>query len=246
MKIAVVNGTAKRGVTYRLKELFLQPFRGKAEILEFYLPADLPAFCCGCMRCFLEGEEACKDFGTVAKIRGALDEADLLVFTSPAYAMHTTGAMKAFLDHMAVNFIAHRPLPSMFSKRAVIITQCLGAGARAAAKDVKDSLSWWGISRIGIYRGALYGDVVWENLSVKRRSKLERGVRRLARRFSAFDYSRPARTNLGVKFRFFACRLVQKSVYRKGIASRDAEYWNERGWLKKERPYRIKRRGLAD
>lgn len=32
MKITVINGTALCGVTYKLKEIFLDNFRGKAEI----------------------------------------------------------------------------------------------------------------------------------------------------------------------------------------------------------------------
>ena len=36
MKIAVINGTEKQGVTYRLKEIFLQSLQG-ADIVEFYL-----------------------------------------------------------------------------------------------------------------------------------------------------------------------------------------------------------------
>ena len=47
MKITVINGTAKKGVTYHLKEIFLDEFRGKAEITEFYLPKDGPGFCSG-------------------------------------------------------------------------------------------------------------------------------------------------------------------------------------------------------
>ena len=58
MKITVINGTEKKGVTYRLKEILLEQFRDSAEITEFYL-----------------------------------------VFASPAYVFHTTGAMKAMLDH---------------------------------------------------------------------------------------------------------------------------------------------------
>ena len=45
MKITVINGTEKKGVTHRLKEIFLEPFRGDAEITEFYLPKDGPGFC---------------------------------------------------------------------------------------------------------------------------------------------------------------------------------------------------------
>lgn len=55
MKITVINGTEKHGVTYKLKELFLQKFRSVAEITEFYLPKDCPSFCAGCTNCFMRG-----------------------------------------------------------------------------------------------------------------------------------------------------------------------------------------------
>ena len=37
MKITVINATEKHGATYRLKELFLEQFKDRAEIAEFYL-----------------------------------------------------------------------------------------------------------------------------------------------------------------------------------------------------------------
>lgn len=133
MKITVINGTEKHGVTYRLKEIFLSGFKGKADISEYYLPKDCPAFCTGCTSCFIKGEQACKDADKIRRIEKSLLEADLIIMTSPAYVFHATGAMKAFLDHLGYRWIPHRPAPEMFGKRAVIITQCLGAGAKSAA-----------------------------------------------------------------------------------------------------------------
>lgn len=117
MKITVINGTEKKGVTYRLKEMFLVPFRGKADITEYYLPRDCPDFCTGCANCILRGVETCKDAAHIQKIDLALRESDLIVMTSPAYVMHVTGAMKAFLDHFAYRWMPHRPSPEMFGKR---------------------------------------------------------------------------------------------------------------------------------
>ena len=99
MRITVINGTEKQGVTYNLKEIFLEPFKDSAEITEFYLPRDCPNFCAGCTVCFRKDPNLCKDAQYVQKIEKALREADLLVFTSPAYVYHATGAMKAMLDH---------------------------------------------------------------------------------------------------------------------------------------------------
>ena len=63
MKITVINGTEKHGVTYHLKEIFLDPFRGDAEITEFCLPRDCPNFCAGCTVCFLKDEHLCTHLG---------------------------------------------------------------------------------------------------------------------------------------------------------------------------------------
>jgi len=43
MKITVINGTEKHGVTYRLKEIFLQNFQN-AEITEFFSSERLSVF----------------------------------------------------------------------------------------------------------------------------------------------------------------------------------------------------------
>ena len=49
--------------------------------------------------CFLKDEHKCKDRVYIEKIENAMLEADLLIFTSPTYVFHATGAMKTLLDH---------------------------------------------------------------------------------------------------------------------------------------------------
>ena len=237
MKIMVINGTGQRRITYRLKEKFLENFKD-AEITEFYLPKDCPAFCVGCVNCVLKGKEFCKDAGCVQPIVRALDEADLIVMTTPAYVFHATGAMKSFLDHLAYRWMAHRPSEKMFSKRAVIISQCLGAGVKSAVKDVKDSLSWWGVSKIGVFKGKLMGGIDWEKLPERRKKKLEKGIARLSKRFARIDYGKSARTKLTTKVRFLFCRLVQKAYHGNPPVSCDDAYWTEKGWYGKARPWK--------
>lgn len=240
MKITVINGTEKHGVTYKLKELFLENFKPDAEVTEYYLPKDCPSFCTGCTSCFMNGESTCKDHTYISAIEHSLLEADLLVFTSPAYVMHATGAMKALLDHFAYRWMPHRPAAALFQKRAVIITQCLGAGAKSTAKDIRHSLSWWGISKIGVFQGALMGSsIVWDNLTAKKRKKLTNGINKLARKFKKIDYAKPAHTKLNTKIKFTLCRLIQKQVRKSGIAGLDNEYWLNNGWLGKNRPWKL-------
>lgn len=69
MKITVINGTEKHGVTWRLKEIFLERFREKEEITEFYLPEDCPCFCMGCADCIFKGGISARISPTYEKLR---------------------------------------------------------------------------------------------------------------------------------------------------------------------------------
>ena len=238
MNITVINGTEKHGVTYRLKEMFLAEFKDRASITEYDLPKDCPNFCNGCVSCIIKGESTCKDAEYIGRMDRSLLQADLIVMTSPAYVFHITGAMKALLDHFAYRWIPHRPAPEMFGKRAVIITQCLGAGAKFAAKDIKHSLSWWGISKIGIFTGALMGNIAWERLSEKKRAEFTRKVKRLSQKCVQIDYTKPAHTNLITKIKFSVCRLMQKTLHKNDPEYLDGKYWAEQGWLGKIRPWK--------
>lgn len=238
MKITVINGTAKKGVTYHLKEIFLDEFRGNAEITEFYLPKDGPGFCSGCTTCFRGGEKLCKDAGCVQKIEKALLEADLLVFTSPAYVFHTTGAMKALLDHFGYRWMPHRPAREFFGKRAVIITQCLGAGAASTARDIKDSLAWWGMTDIRTCSFKLMSEIDWDKLPEKKRAGMTGKLVRLARKMASVDYSRPARTGIVARAKFYAVRMLQTDLGKANPEYTDFKYWRDNGWIGSARPWK--------
>lgn len=202
------------------------------------MPKDCPSFCVGCTSCFTKGESSCKDFEYINTVEKSLIGADLIVMTSPSYVMHATGAMKALLDHFGYRWMPHRPAPEMFGKRAVIITQCIGAGAKSTAKDIKHSLSWWGISQIGVFNGALMNDIIWDKIPQKRRKKLTKKIDRLSRRFAKINYAKPAHTKLITKIKFNACRLIQKQVCKNGNIGPDNEYWYDKDWLGKNRPWK--------
>lgn len=238
MKITVINGTEKKGVTYRLKEIFLEPFRDEAEITEFNLPKDGPGFCTGCTACFRNNQNHCKDAEKVQRIEKALLEADLLVFTSPAYVFHTTGAMKAMLDHFGYRWMPHRPAKEMFGKRAVIITQCLGAGGKSTAKDIKDSLSWWGVSYIKIRSFKLMSEIDWDKINDKKRNEMASKLTSLARKMKAIDYSRPAHTGLVAKMKFYAVRMLQTGLGKDNPEYTDFKYWKANGWIDNVRPWK--------
>ena len=238
MKITVINGTKKHGVTYKLKEIFLDEFRDRAEITEFYLPEDCPNFCAGCTVCFLDDEHKCKDAQFIQKIEKTMLEADLLVFTSPAYVFHATGAMKAMLDHFGYRWMPHRPAKEMFGKRAVIIAQCLGAGGKSAAKDIKDSLSWWGISSIKVCTFSLMSDILWDRIPEKKRRQMTAKLVDIAGQIKRIDFTKPAGTGPAVRFKFYAVRMMQKGLGKENPEYTDYKYWKANGWIGAERPWK--------
>ena len=238
MKITVINGTEKHGVTYKLKEIFLDALREKAEITEFYLPKDCPSFCVGCTTCFRGDQNKCKDAEYTQKIEKALLEADLLVFTSPAYVFHVTGAMKAMLDHFGYRWMPHRPAKEMFGKRAVIITQCLGGGGKSAAKDIKDSLSWWGVSDIRVCSFKLMSEIEWDKLPKKTVKQMTDKLDSVAGKVKKIDFSKPARTNFITKCKFYAVRMLQTNLGKTNPDYTDYKYWKENGWIDNERPWK--------
>ena len=238
MKVVVINGTEKKGITFLLKEMFLKPFRENDEVVEFFLPRDCPHFCVGCTSCFLKDEHLCKDAQYIQKIEKEMLEADLLVFTSPAYVFHATGAMKTMLDHFGYRWMPHRPAKEMFGKRAVVITQCLGAGGKSAAKDIKDSLSWWGISYIKTLSFKLMSDVKWDNIPQTKRNKMTSKTSSLANKMAKIDYSKPAKTRIKTKAKFYIVRQLQKSLGKKDPEYTDFKYWAANGWTESTRPWK--------
>ena len=238
VKITVINGTSKKGTTYKIKEMLLNELRDYADITEFYLPKDCPSFCTGCLNCVLKNEFSCKDSKYVQIIDESMRKADLLIFTCPTYVYHVTGALKNMLDHFAYRWIIHKPAKDMFGKRAVIITQCLGGGCAKAAKDIKDSLSWWGVSSIMIRKYKLMNSAGFDEISEKRRSKIEKDLKKTAEKIKSIDYSKPSHTNISAKIKFFIVKNIQKNISKTNPQYADYLYWKENGWMDGVKPWK--------
>lgn len=230
MKIVVINGTEVRGCTYHIKEAFLEELRQGNEIQEFYLPKDLPHFCCGCKTCFFKSEENCPHAEYVLPIWNAILSAELLVFTSPVYALRASGQMKALLDHLCVHWMVHRPDDRMFTKQAVILTNAIGILNGGAQKDMATSLSWLGVSDIKRLGIGLMEGVVWNELSEKRRKAITHKAKRLSMR-----YKKPRKAGIGliVAAKFFMCRKMHQAIAKsESPLSTDNQHWVNKGWIK--------------
>lgn len=230
MKITVINGTEIKGCTYQIKESFLEELRYGNDITEFYLPKDLPYFCCGCKTCFLKSEQLCPHAEYVEKIWKSILESDLLVFASPVYALRTTAQMKSLLDHLCVHWLVHRPDDRMFLKKAVILTNAIGIFNGGAQKDISTSLTWLGVSDISKLGIGLMESVFWNELSDKRRRIITEKTKRLAKKYKN-NYA--VHKGLKVKLLFAVTKKMHQAVAKKEKKlSADNEHWVNKGWIK--------------
>lgn len=229
MKIVVINGQNHKGSTYNMGKLLCDKL--SAEVTEFFLPRDFDEFCCGCTNCFGKSETMCPHYEKLRPITEAIDSADLLIFTSPVYVYHCTGAMKAFLDHYGYRFMVHRPEESMFTKQAVILSTAAGAGMKSTIKDINDSLFFWGVSRIYSY-GISVAATSWESVADKKKHKINKKLESIARQIK-FCHGRVT-PSLKTKAFFKIMSMAQK----KGWNKVDADYWKEKGWTGKIRPWK--------
>jgi len=231
MKITVINGQNHKGSTYNIGKLLTDKLSG--EVTEFFLPKDFGYQCTGCCKCFMEGEDKCPHYDELKKITDAMDNADVLIFTTPVYVMHCTGQMKSLLDHYGYRFMVHRPKEKMFSKQAVVISTAAGAGMKCACKDITDSLFYWGVPRIYTIKSAVAA-ISWDEVKPEKKQKLEKTAESIARKIS-FAEGRKISVPFKTKFMFGIMRMVQKKTMQN---SYDSQYWKEKGWFSKKRPWK--------
>ena len=231
MKIVMINGQNHKGSTYNIGRLLAKNIGNDKDIVEFFLPKDLNHFCLGCYTC-IEDDTKCPFYEEKNRIMKEVEEADILIFTTPTYCLRASAPMKNFIDQTFNYWMSHRPRKCMFNKKAVVISTAAGSGAKKAVKDVSDALFYWGIPCIVEY-GICIQAMNWDGVSEKKKQKIEKDTIRIAQRLS-----RKKRVKAGIKTKtmFSLMRMMQKADLGAGEA--DKSYWEKSGWLGKERPWK--------
>jgi hypothetical protein len=117
----------------------------------------------------------------------------------------------------------------MFSKRAVIITQSIGAPNGVAQKDVATSLTWLGVSDIKKFGFGTMGSVKWDEIKDKRRRKVEGKLKEFSKHYIS---PKLGRKNIKVKTLFFISKRLHKDLLKKeDVPSADNQHWIDNGWL---------------
>ena len=230
MKTVIINGQNHKGSTYHIGKLLADKIGG--EVTEFFLPRDFSDYCIGCAQCFSVGADKCPHFEKQQPILKAMDEADLIILTSPVYVYHVTAPMKNFLDHQGHRWMVHRPRPEMFHKQAVCISTAAGAGMKSTNKDMQDSLFFWGVPKV--YKiGIAVRSVNWDTVSPKIRQKIDQAVDKTAAKI--LKNNGKVKPGIKTKGFFSVMRMLQS---KGGLSKPDAEYWKAMGWTGNKRPWK--------
>ncbi len=238
MNITIIHGSQRRGNTEKTIEIAKNRLSTYDDIKfhDLYLPKDLPLFCVGCFSCLHKGTyagEYCPHAKYTHPILETLKISDGIIITSPVYALSESGQIKAFLDHYACIFISHKPIQEMFSKTALVISTTYGAGTNYVIKTIVRNIKFWGIAKIFKCGLNLFADN-WDDMTIKNRNKnekfLEKKIYGFYNSIKRKRYHIPLRT----KILFIVFRIVMK---RHPDGNKDKEYWKEKGWLDKKRPW---------
>lgn len=231
MRIVMLNGQNHKGSTYHIGRMVADKIEGENKITEFFFPKDLNCFCVGCYKC-IEDVLACPYYEDKKKIVDAIDEADVLIITTPTYCMHMSAPLKSFFDLTFDLWMSHRPMESMFRKRAVVVSTSAGAGTKSAMKDVEDCLFYLGVPQI--YKcGMAVQAMNWEGVATDKKEKLDKKTSKLAQKLS--QSNRPS-VSIKTQITFAMMGMIQKKGWNSSPI--ETKYWKDKGWLDGKKPWK--------
>lgn len=228
MKIVVINGQNHKGSTYNIGINLARKLANEDEITQFFLPRDLNHFCLGCYSC-IKDMTLCPYYDEKKIIADAMDKADLLIFTSPNYCMMPSAPLKAFIDLFYQYWLPHRPRANMFKKKAVVISTTAGMGADKVCSQLKRTLAYWGVPYIKKYSVVVQA-AGWNDVSQKKKDKIERDITRLAERVKKARVGKPSPY---IRFMFNMMSLTKKNP-----DDPESKHWQSQGWLDGNKPWR--------
>lgn len=228
MKIVIINGQNHKGSTYNIGIRLARKLAGDEHITEFFLPRDLNHFCLGCYSC-MKDMTICPYYDEKKTIADAMENADLLIFTSPNYCMLPSAPMKAFIDFFYQYWIPHRPQANMFKKKAVVISTTAGMGAGKVCAQLKRTLAYWGVPYIKKYAISVQA-MSWCEVDQKKKDEIDKDITSLAKKIKKSKVGKPSPY---IRFMFNMMTLTKKNQN-----DPEAEHWQKQGWLNGKKPWK--------
>lgn len=146
MKIAVFNGSPRKGNTAAMVQAFREGAEAAGHVVEEYQVGRMKiAGCLACEYCHTKGEGNCIQKDDLEKILPAYREADMVVFASPIYYFTMTAQMEAAIQRV---YCIGKPLNA--KKAALLLSSGSPGVYDAAIAQFKAYMGYAGIENAGI------------------------------------------------------------------------------------------------
>ena len=122
----------------------------------------------------------------------------------------------------------------------IINGTAISQGMGKTARDIRDSLDFWGVARVYTIKQPLFQGS-WELVDDKRKKAIGIKCKKVIARLN--NTQKPVKPRLKVKGLFFIMKTAQKMIdksERKAGRKRtkDYEHWKSNGWLDGKKPWR--------
>lgn len=150
MKIAILNGSPRKGSTAAMCEAFADGAREAGHEVEVLHVGKMKiAGCLGCEYCHTKGEGACIQKDDMAKVMPAYLEADMIVYASPIYYFAMTAQLMAAMQRVyAIG------KPSKASKAALLLSSASPNPYEGSITTYKTAVGYMGMEDMGIITAA--------------------------------------------------------------------------------------------
>ena len=222
VNVTLIKATKrKNSSTYNGAKYLISKIDDLGEVYEFTLPDDMPHVCAGCYACLHGKEDKCGGYEYLKPINEAFKKSQVIVFASPVWCFHAPGQIKSFLDHYGFRWLVHRPDFDMAKKQAVIVTTAGGGGLKSAARDIKDSMDYWGVARTHVVTQSVWG-YFWNDMPEKFKKEFLKKLSDTAKKVNK------SAKHLKPSLKVFCLYKMFESLHLKGkMWEIDNEYWKE-------------------
>ncbi len=222
MNITIIKATnRKNSSTYNAAKYFVSELSDVGEVFEFTLPEDMPHICRGCYACLHGHEDKCGGYEYLKPINDAFSMSQLIIFCCPVWCFHVPGQIKSFLDHYGYRWLVHRPNFEMLEKQAVVIATAGGGGLKSAAKDIKDSMDYWGIARTHVVTQSVWG-YFWNDMPDKFKKSFVKSLDKTAKKVE--KYAKNLKPSLKVRLLY---NMFLKLHLNNKLWETDNVYWQK-------------------
>ena len=227
MNITLIKATnRKNSSTFGAAKYLISRLGSVENVFEFILPDDMPHICRGCYACLRGNEDKCGGSKFLKPINEAFSKSQLIIFCCPVWCFHAPGQIKSFLDHYGYRWLVHRPNFDMMNKQAVIITTAGGGGMKSTAKDIKDSMDYWGIARTYVVTQSVW-QYFWNDMPEKFKKCLIGKLDKTALKIK--KCAKNLKPTIKVRFLY----MMFKSLHIKDkMWEVDNEYWKKHNFKK--------------